>query len=424
VFSTEPHRNYRWFLALISLMPVAVWGDHKPAAQGSSVVDIVVLKSGRTLRGLIARQDPKASLLLIVSRPWFVNANPTAATTAIKENTDAQRLGWTQTRQRIVERQKVGEQPPGMVFFLDQELQRLDRLLDDPPPTELEFLWIEIRPAAISKVTRASDERRQIAAHAWNAKLPNVETTDATSLRKELLAQGVNPDLPSHDFTDHLPVRLQSDQEWAARLALVEHTLIEPLNFQGMGDVLTRVSDGQAASLSDVIPQLLQQQFQSLLKELSLENPPVEKSKSQSAWLTNAIRQAEKLHRRGFRVTRLELDAAGSRVRVESKFIARVAENQWRTLWTMTEVEDGTKARPQAEARIEEDPQLKALKESLDSLGLIDAESLRKAVRFGAATMSAQQRVDNAFETFRETYTRSLDRPPLQLFSTTAGDAE
>ena len=123
-------------------------------------------------------------------------------------------------------------------------------------------------------------------------------------------------------------------------------------------------------------------------------------------------------------MTRLELDAVGSRVRVESKFVVRVAENQWRTLWTMTEVEDGTKARPQAEARIEEDPQLKGLKGSLDSLGLIDAETLRKAVRFGAATMSAQQRVDAAFETFRETYTRSLDHPPLQLLSTTAGDAE
>ena len=196
-----------------------------------------------------------------------------------------------------------------MTFFLKQELQRLDRLLDEPQPAELELIWIEIRPAAISKVTRASDERRQLAAHAWNAKLPNVETTDSMSLRKELLARGVNPDLPAHDFTDRLPVRPQSDQEWAARLALVEHTLIEPLNLQGIGDVLTRVSDGQAASLSEVIPQLLQQQFQSLLKELSLENPLPEKSKSQSAWLTNAIRQADKLHRRGFRVTRLDLES-------------------------------------------------------------------------------------------------------------------
>ena len=274
MFLTEHRRNCCWFLALISLIPFSAWGDQKPAGQGNSVVDSVALKSGRTLRGLIVRQDPKASLLLIVSRQWFVNSNPAAATTAIKENTEAQRLGWTQTRQRIVDRQKVGDQPPGMTFFLNSELQRLDRLLEEPQPAELEFLWIEIRPAAISKVSRASDERRQLAAHAWNAKLPNVETTDAASLHKELLARGVNPDLPAHDFTDRLPVRPQSDEEWAARLALIEHTLVEPLNFQGMGDVLTRVNDGQAASLSEVIPQLLQQQVQSLLKELSLENSP------------------------------------------------------------------------------------------------------------------------------------------------------
>jgi hypothetical protein len=51
--------------------------------------------------------------------------------------------------------------------------------------------------------------------------------------------------------------------------------------------------------------------------------------------------------------------------------------------------------------------------EAVNSFGIGADDQVRQAVRFGAATMSAQQAADARFFEFRDRYTRRLDGPPL-----------
>ncbi|WP_397570875.1 hypothetical protein [Schlesneria sp. T3-172] len=412
------------FIVAIGLVPSLVLADPKSSGPRNSAVDVIVLKSGRTLRGLVASSDPKAYLTLVVSRDWLSAAHPQGAAAVVKTNVESRERAWIQTRDRIRHCLDAGDVPAGMSFFFKQELERLDRLLADPPDEDPDFLWYDIRPASIARMVRAQGDRRLIATHAWNARIAHVETREVASLQKELTDLGIPFEAPAHEFIKQLPGRVQSDAEWAARCALLEHGLVEELNFQGTGDVITRTKAGKAADLVQVIPQLLEQQWNSLLKDLGNDFSAPKKYHDQSRWLANAIRQAQALKRRGFRVTRLEIDPVGLRVRVDSRFVVQVAEGDWRTIWSQTEVGDAAQPRPQAEARIEDDPQVKSIKQSLGALGLVDAESMRRAIRFGAATMSTQQKVDTRFEEFRETYTKALDGPPIQLYSISAGATE
>lgn len=182
-----------------------------------------------------------------------------------------------------------------------------------------------------------------------------------------------------------------------------------------MGDTLTRVGQGKPANLSEILPKLLQQQLSSLLKDVASEGQFLDKSNGDARWMAGAIRIAEQEHARGFRVTRLELDMKVVCVTVETSFVAQVTSGKWKTIWRRREIGDGTKARPQVEAMIEQDPQVKSAVDTMKSLGVGDPEVLKQAIRVGAATMSAQQAADGAFAEFRDRYSRHLDGPPLPM---------
>jgi hypothetical protein len=402
-------------LGMFVISPLAA--QPKPAGAGHPAVDIVTLKSGRSLRGVVAFQEPNGSLSIVVSREWLSGANPTLLETALKENQEGRRTGWTQTRDRITERQKSPIDSPNLAFFLKQEHERLVQLLADRNPPDLDLLWLDVRHETIAKVVRATLDRQKIALLGWNEHLPHVETRDASSLEKELTNRGVKLDA-SVDLSDRVPARSQTDDEWAARMAIVEYSLAEPLDFQGMGDVLARTREGEPPNLGHVLPKILQQQIGSLFKDLindgRLQQKPKE-PKGDVEWLVGAIRQAEREKMRGFRVTRLDIDSTATRVTVETRFVAKLAEGRWRTVWQCTETGDGTKPRPQAEARIEQDPQLKTAVDTLKSIGFADGDALKQAIRIGAATMATQQEADSKFALFRDSYVRHLDGPPLVI---------
>ena len=402
-------------IVLVMVIAAPVIAEPKPAGVGHPVVDVVTLKSGRSLRGVVTSQEPNGSLTMIVSREWLSGANPTLLETALTENQDGRKASWTQTRDRIAQRQKSPIESPNLAFFLKQEQKRIEQLLADRNLPEPDFLLLDVRHETIAKVVRASADRLKIALLGWNEHLPHVETRDASSVEKELTNQGVKLDVVPVELPDRIPPRPQSDDEWAARMAIVEYTLAESLDFQGMGDVLARTREGQPANLGEVLPKIFQQQLGSLFNDLLNDGRPQQKPKEDSEWLAGAIRQAEREKLRGFRVTRLDIDPTAMRVTVETRFVAKLAESRWRTIWRWTETGDGTKARPQAEARIEQDPQLKTAIDTLKSIGLADGETLKQAIRIGAATMATQQAADAKFAQFLDGYVRRLDGPPLVI---------
>ena len=85
----------------------------------------------------------------------------------------------------------------------------------------------------------------------------------------------------------------------------------------------------------------------------------------------------------------------------------------WKTIWSDRESLDAAKERPATETTISDDPQMKSVRASLKSLGNVAEDQVRQAIRFGAATMEAQQALDRRFVAFESPFLQHLDEPPL-----------
>lgn len=377
-------------------------------------VDVVALKTGRSLRGAILSRQPDGAISIAVSRNWLEKANPALFAQSDAADRAAQREAWTQGRDRLNALLITPAETPRYVFFLKEELARLDKQLAAEEPKLSPFLVIDLAGSAVSKVTPASPDRQRIALLAWNEDWADVETRDATALRVELTKQKIKLDGPAPDLSGRLPARPQTDREWAARLAVVEYTYRQPVDFQGTGDTLLRTGSDQKPDLSAVFQKLLKQQVDSVLQDLLSDGVrPRIAAKSDREWLAPAIAATKAIPANGFRVTRVQLDPQSSRVAVETRFVARLAEGDWQTVWLATELADGMVPRPDIEARIEQDPQVKSALGSLKTLGVIDDGPVRQAVRMGAATMAAQQAGDSAFFAFTDRYAKRIDSPRL-----------
>ena len=395
-----------------------------PRAGGPQAVDIVTLKKGGSLRGAILHRRPDGSFTMAVSRDWLRKANPRRFADELEGDRVTQRAAWTQVKERLDEEQKQPREAPGLALFFRQERERMAELLAQESHAENQFFVIEAPAGEALKIASPTPERQRLALFAWHAKLDGVETRDANTLKKALTAAKIDIAGRVPDLSDRLPAQTQDEAEWAARLAVVEYALGEPLDFQGFGDVLVRTGDGRPFDASAILPKILEQQVQALLGDLlepGLRPPP--RDKPEREWLRTAIATAEKSGRRGLRVTRLNLDTARSRVSVETRFVAplaprrapRHADERWSTVWLHTETADGAQARPDAEATIAQDPQVKAVVDGLNALGAGADDALRQAIRVGAATQAAQQAADGSFFAFRDRYLKRLDGPPLMI---------
>jgi hypothetical protein len=245
-----------------------------------------------------------------------------------------------------------------------------------------------------------------------------VEQRSVTSLRKDLEKQGIDPARERVDLAARLPIRRQSESEWAARQALVEYQLRTPLDFQGSGDVLIRTGEGAAAAdVGQLIVAALKSQIDNVLSDLLNEKGTVPRATSQdeATSFKPAIAAAEKADARGFRVTRVVPDAASGQVRVETQFVARLAAGNWKTVWGHSEQADATKVDPDKLEQIAADPRVKQALKLAESAGLGGESAIQQALRIGAATQQAQKQADSRFLEFRDRYLQHLDSPLLPL---------
>ncbi len=397
------------------LFVTPVLAQSKSAPRDQLAVDVVSLKTGRSLRGAVLYRSPKADVSVAVSRSWLKQANPAYYEQAAAADALSQREAWTQTRDRLKLLLELPPEQPRLAFFYRSELERLEELLGKDDPLETLFLVLDLPAASVGRVTLANPERRKLALLAWQEEIPDVETRDANSLKQILVKEGVPLEGPLPDLSDRLPAQPQSEREWEARLAIVEYALGRPLDFQGMGSTIVRTGADQPVDLAAVLPRLLQEQVGSVLDDLLGNARPTGKPVDDRELLKPAIAEAETAGSRGFRLTRLQLNAETSQVMVETCFVARLSPDDWQPVWAAVEHADGRQARPEQEAQIEADPQLQTALKSIKSLGLGVEDSLRQAIRVGAATMAAQQGADGRFFELRERYTRRLDGPRLPV---------
>jgi len=389
-----------------------------PATGSRLAVDVVKLKTGKTLRGAIAYADPDGSLTMAVSREWLRKADPKLL--AIVETEEARTRGAAlkQLSDRIKPELARVPEDSGAAILLRTQAKRVEKLLTEGAPAEPpQFVWIELTKKKIAKIAPASADLKRVAGWSWYEKLANIETRDVVDLERELRDKRIDPTQTVPDLADRLPLRLQDDREWSARMALVTDALGKPLEFQGTGGLLVRADHvSNAGDMAPLVAKVFGGQVDALLKDLLTEgHPAAEPSKPPNAWLDPAIKEAARDKARAFRATRLDFSLERRQATVNSDFVVQLANGKWEIIWSDRDTEDGTQARPAMEAGLATDPQVKSALSLLKPLGAEGGDPVNSAIRFGAATMTAQQVVNQRFSKFEEPFLRQLDGPPLWL---------
>lgn len=387
-------------------------------------VDQVSVRNAPPLRGSIVGRANDGTLTMAVSRTWLGKSQPKLDATLAAEAAVERRTALEQLRDRIAAWRERRADETKLEFFLKKQAERVEKELarpednTEPAPDAADAVSFHLVVLPAAKVERfflQPPERKQLAAVAWREGVPNVETRSASDLARELKKRGIDPKADTVDLSDRLPIRRQTDTEWAARQALVEYQYRHPVDFQGAGTQLFRTGEGaKAPAAGELLLAIFKEQLATQLADL-LADPAAPRRKPDSEeWLTTATRLAEKDDAGGFRVTRVATDAARGRVSVETRFVARMPAGTWETVWKFEESVDTARADKDRVDRITADPQVQSALELLKAAGLGDGDAAwQSALRMGAATMQAQEAADARFTEFRDRLLQRLEGPPL-----------
>lgn len=390
----------------------------QPVAAEKLLVDVVTLKSGSQYRGAVIGRDKDGSISMVVQRDWLKRQHAKEFEAIVANEAKQTQAVAEKLMERIQDWLKQSPESANLKAFLELELERAERLRkglneNGKPSEPPQFVWLSISESKVRSSVVQPPTTRTWAALAWQQRLPDVERRSSDDLRKALTAKGVTADAPV-DLSDRLPLQSQSEDEWAARRALVETQFGKRVDFQGLGDAWVR-TDGNAAKADwkQLLPTILQSQLQAQLGDLlgGLGQPS---KATTSPTLSKAIEQAEGENVSGFRVTELKLDVERRKATVTTKFVARLAPGRWNVIWQHSVEEDGAKARPEAERRIEADPQVKEALGVLKGLDAGGGDVVTSAIRVGAAVLTAQQAANAEYQQFVSQYSRHLDGPPLR----------
>lgn len=406
------------FIAVLLILSPTFAADRpKVAVVLRLPVDQVAVRGGLKLRGMLFAQGEDKSVTLLTSAKWLKGANAEWFATQRRKTLDAHSLALEQAVERL-EKELATEHPAALAAFFKQQQDDVQEELNNVEKFDPEFVWIALTAREAERVEATTAERRQLLAWAWNESLDRSETRDVDDLQRELKARAVNPVSWPLSFVERLPAREQTDEEWSARLAIVDYAMSTPLDFQGTSDVLVRAGRDAPADLAPLLVNMLRKQLQSQLGDLFGEPRPLAPKTNKGAVaesLKTAIQMAESEKRRGFRATRMQQSDDLSAVTVTTQFVARLPDGSWEVVFQHAERADAKQARPDAEQRIQQDPQVKKVLDLTRQLGGAADEQIQQAIRFGAATMSAQSTCDSQFASFRDRYLKSLTKPPLNV---------
>jgi hypothetical protein len=403
-----------------------------PVALTELGVDQVILKQGPRLRGTIFERANDGTLTIAVSRTWLQGTNPGYYETAAARERTARQAALGELHDRLVD--WIGQRGDDreLSFFLGKQSERIDGLLKDEKDAgatdsgSSTFLLLTCPASEVGRIFVQPDARKQIALVAWRENLARVETRSIRSLGRELEKAGIDPSKEQVDLSDRLPVRKQSDAEWAARMAIVEYQYRKPLDFQGMGETLIRTGEGvKAPAAGELLAGVLKGQLGGQLTDL-LEGPKGgTRGRDRDDGLQTGIQTAKREGVRGFRVTRVSTDIAARQATVETLFVARLPGERWETIWRYAESVDASRPDKERLKRIENDPQVASVLALIKATGLADGDlPIQSALQFGAATMQAQETADSKFLEFRDRYLQRLESPPLQFAETPARRTE
>jgi len=456
--------------AVLLVLVLAAHAQSQPADRGKSakappqgVTDLISVAGGGEIRGAVVKRFPDGSLDVAVRRDWLdAHAPEVAAVLGAEERRQTKAVTEALARRLAAAIAALPESRTRTLGLLRREADRVDRWLaaaeeaedrdearrsaeaggaDRPvrPPAarrgDSQFALLRIAPKRVTKVRPSGQDAQRIARWAWSERLDDVEGRSAADLTKELRGRGIDPLSPPPGLGDRLPPLPQDDREWAARMALVEDALGDPVAFQGFGDTVVKAGDTEGG-LAGILPQLGQllgggngalggPGLDEILGGLQgggipgVRAPPPATpgganpaGKPAERWLVSARAQAADAGH--YRATRVNVDAAMGRAEVESVFEARMPDGSWETIWREVRAADAAQANEAAVERITADERISGLLQTIRGIGIVDEASIMQAIRVGAATMEAQGSVDTAFNDFRSRHIQRLDGPPLR----------
>lgn len=405
----------------------------KPVAAADLAVDLLSVKGGPRISGSVLGREADGTLAFAVGRDWLKKTHVQFFEKILSDETAETRAALIELRDRIIEWRRDRTPENEFDFFLKKESDRVEQTLkaidagtyaEDAP-----FMVLDLAPAKIERVVNQPPQRKRIALAAWRERLADVETRSTNSLMQELKKLKIDPVDDADFLLELLPPRRQNESAWAARRAIVEYHFLKPLDFQGRGDLVLRTGQQiNAANAGQLFADLLKSLGGNPLSDLlGPEAGPGTGPGAGNAgkkttgrpqpenWLASAAKVAETERISGFRVTRSEEDLAAKRIAVETRFVARMPDGSWKTIWQRVETADAAKARADAEQQIMQDPQIRAALDLVKSIGLGGDEQFKLAVRFGAATQEAQKQADSRFFEFRDRHLHRLDGPVLRI---------
>ncbi len=413
------------FLSLLAwtiVVTVASTALGQSRNQSKSAVDVIHLKNQKPIRGFVLSGDQNEDMMIAVSKPWLEKHDQKAF---IKAEGSAKQQSIHAKRQ-LVDRLKVLLNEPipvnalgkvrngALDFYLRKELERIESELENPQEDSFQFLVLRIKPSNVSNLILASDANRRIAIWSWHERLQDVESRAPSSLTNELVAKKIDVSVEPPELDTRFYDTDETDDQWTVRLALVTHRLDTPIEFQGSGDVMHLVGNGKPLDLASLITRMMQSQMNSLIQDLTggSKKPPQLKREDED-WIKSAMVEAEKMNANYFRATCVRLDPIATSAVVDSAFMVKLPSGKWTIVWQAIATQSPDEQKNETINRLENDPLVKSIQSQVEALG--GTASMERALRIGAATMTAQADVNVQFQTFVERHLKQLSKPPIRL---------
>lgn len=421
--------NLSRLVCMASLLAVAPsFSQEKPSVPLDLPVDRVAVEGGE-LRGLVYGVTTRGEVWFACRKAWLRKAHPELATRLEKEQDEREWDLRTDYMRRLALWDKslepTAENRP-LKDFIDQELSRMDPGLGpEGPAARGPFILVKLDAAQARKLVRARPEHLRLALTGWKEEIEKLEEQPAAATIAELKKDGIQWDKENPDFSARMPgMPVENEADWELRKAFLSFARGRQLRFQGTGEAIFEIPEGAGPGaaagpgLNQILGKLGPGILNGALGDLLGENGPGRQDNQRAA--SEAAKMADRKNIRQFRLTRVQPDLIRHRVSVEDTLHAKVhGPNgpEWRQIHQEEIDADATIARPQTEARIQQDPRAGPMLAQLRQVGLGD--KLDEAIRFGAATLEAQQQADAGFQTALKRYTVRVDGPPIRWLAPT-----
>ncbi len=364
-------------------------------------VDVVTLRDGRELAGIVTGGDQQTSVRLLVERYWLLNQHPKMYAEVLAQEKKLLAQSHNQILGRINEWIEERKADQVLVVFLKDELERIEKEADGSMVESKRFVQMTVPGNKIRRVYLQPANRRRVGLVALKNRLINVSFKTLSELTKELAAEKLEIRDVELDVSKDVVAQPQSESQWRARQAIVEFDLREALEFQGTGQLL--VKKGAQLNPQDLIQQMT--------AGMGVQAMGGVQGPLAANWWQRAVDFAEQEKIRGVRVSRLAQDPNNPNIGVESVFLAMKNPGDWFVVKRILTKANVNNQANQDVQNVAQDPQVVELMKLFG--GMANQGQLQFALLNGAATKKALEDSDDQFNAFLDQFAQRLDTPEL-----------